>query len=540
MNRIKPLSLSFLLLAALLTACEVGPDYKSPEAKVMPAYATSEGTVAATQTSIATTRPVQITQWWATFQDPELDSLIARAAKNNLDLKSAASRLMQARAQRGVTGADLFPTINADGGYQRARGSSNVTFPASLFSSALPAGGAATPAISSGKGNAGGNATPAQASGSGGVASNAPLGGPASPLGLGGLPGADTEIYQAGFDASWEIDVFGGLRRATEASDADTQAAIEDRRDVMISMLAEVARNYIELRGYQREEAIAQDNLRAQQDTLELTRSRFKAGFVTQLDVARAAYQVASTAATIPAIEANIRMSIHRISTLLGQDPESLIPELLPPAAIPSVPPEVPIGMPSDLVRRRPDIRRAERQIAAASARVGVATSDLFPKFSLTGSFGLDSTKIKNLPDWSSRYFAISPGVSWPIFDAGRIQNNIHVQDELEKQAVLTYQSTVLNALQEVEDSLTLYRTEQTRHQSLVEAVEAAAQSNSLAKQQYEKGVIDFLSVLDTERSLYDAQDILVQSDRAISTDLVALYKSLGGGWENDTTQVKQ
>jgi NodT family efflux transporter outer membrane factor (OMF) lipoprotein len=205
-------------------------------------------------------------------------------------------------------------------------------------------------------------------------------------------------------------------------------------------------------------------------------------------------------------------------------------------APIPLIPPLVPVGVPADLVRRRPDIRRAERQLAAASARIGVATADFYPKFSITGSFGLDSSQIKELFDWNSRYFALSPGISWPIFDAGRIHNNVRVQRELARQAATSYQLAVLNAVREVEDSLASYRTEQLRRKSLTDAVDASREAVDLARQQYEKGVIDFLTVLDTQRTLLEAQNVLAQSDSAVSLDLVSLYKALGGGWETAST----
>jgi multidrug efflux system outer membrane protein len=522
MNHIR---LPFALLLLVLSGCEVGPDYKPPKITVASSY----GDSATTQPTSINSSRVTVARWWRTFNDPELNSLIERAMAANLDLRNAQSRLRQARAQRGVVGSELWPQINADGGYQHARGSRNVVIPAGAFGG----GSGADPALVSGAVPV---AKPLQV-GQGGVTSSAPLGGPESPLGEGGFPGVTTDLYQAGFDASWEIDVFGGQRRAIEAANADTDAALEDRRDVQISLLAEVARDYIQLRTAQWESQIAQQNLHDQQDTLDLTRSRYRAGFATQLDVARQAAQVASTAATLPALEATVRQSIHALSVLLAQDPESLSMELSTPAPIPPIPPQVPVGVPIDLVRRRPDIRRAERQLAAASARIGVAISDFYPKLSLTGSMGLDSSQVKRFLDWNSRYFALSPGVSWPIFDAGRIRENVEVQKELTRQAATSYQSAVLNALREVEDALASYRTEQLRRTALADAVDASREAVDLARQQYEKGVIDFLEVLDAQRSLLEAEDVLAQSDSAISMDLVSLYKALGGGWQTPVTQ---
>ena len=307
---------------------------------------------------------------------------------------------------------------------------------------------------------------------------------------------------------------------------------------MLVSVMAEVARNYIQLRGLQLQLSIAKQNLAAQQSILDLTTSRYQAGFVTNLDVARQATQVATTHAALPALESQIDVTVHQIGILLGEDPNSLASELtaVDPNAgeklIPPVPPEIPIGMPGDLLRRRPDIRRAERQLASATANVGVAVADLYPKFSITAAFGFDTNKPKYLIDWNSKYWALSPGVSWPIFDSGRIHFNIDVQKELQGQAVNTYQQAVLQALKDVEDSLDQYRTDQERRVYLADASRSAHQATELARQQYDQGIIDFVTVLTAEQSEFAAEDSLAQSQRAISTDLVALYKALGGGWE--------
>jgi outer membrane protein, multidrug efflux system len=537
---LKPKHLITGLAIFTIIGCEVGPNYKPPEVKVQPAFAEAKmpTTAPTTQASVPTSgeHKEPIYKWWTTFHDDEMESLVQRAVHQNYTLAEAASRMRQARYQRSVIGSALYPTINANGGYQHARGSSNVEIPAGAFGGGGGSSNAATVSPNSvGRGQV---AKPAQqVAGNSASINNPPPGGPQSPLGSGGLPGVDTDLYQIGFDATWEIDVFGGQRRAVEGADADWAAAQETARDTLVSLVAETARTYIELRGYQRQYAIAQENLAAQQDTLDLTESKFKAGFVTQLDVARQATQVATTAADLPSLEAQIRISIHTLSVLLGEDPDALADELIKPGQIPPVPPEIPIGMPSTLLQRRPDVRRAERQLAAATARVGEATADLFPKFSITGALGFDSTKPKHLLDWNSRYWSLAPGFSWPIFDAGRIRANIDVQNEVQKQAMSNYQETVLNALKDVEDSLASYRTEQLRRQALADATAAAHQAVDLAKQQYNQGLVDFLTVLDAERAEFATESSLAQSDRAISTDLVALYKALGGGWEITVNQ---
>ncbi|HXE56283.1 MAG TPA: efflux transporter outer membrane subunit, partial [Tepidisphaeraceae bacterium] len=513
-------------LAALCVAgCTVGPNYQPP--KIDPGRSFAEiPSQSTTQPSRAREQPVQIDRWWETFHDPELNSLIERAVKSNPSLAQAEARIRQARYERIVAGAAELPNINAEGGYQHARGSKNIVFPLSAFG--IPGRG--------GGGTARGKEAPSrvdQPAGSTNVPVGAPPpgGAPLSPLGVGGLPGASTDLFQAGLDASWELDIFGGVRRSVEAANADYQAAIEDRRDVYVTLMAEVALNYVELRGYQRQVAIAHDNLHVQQQSLALTEDRYHAGVTTQLDVSRAQAQVATTAAGIPSLDANVHQVIHRISVLLGEHPTALAGELSKPEQIPPAPPSVPVGVPTDLVRRRPDIRRAERQLAAATARVGVATAQLYPRLSLSGTFGFDATKFTHIADWSSRYYSIGPSIIWPIFDAGRIRANINIQNENVSQAMSGYEQTVLNALEDVENSLVAYSREQLRRQALSEAVDANRTAVDLANQQYRQGVVDFLTVLESERSLYGAQDALAQSDAQISGDLVSLYKALGGGW---------
>jgi NodT family efflux transporter outer membrane factor (OMF) lipoprotein len=509
----------WIVAAAPLVAagCMVGPDYAPPVSKVDPGFTETQPPATTRPASTVSNRPSAVTEWWTTFRDPELETLVARAAKGNKNLAVAASRVRQSRAQRGITGSSLFPTLGVTPGYQRSRGSQNVTLRDAL-------GG------SGGKGGA--NSAARKPADVAQPVSNPKAGGPASPFGSGGLPGANLDLYEVGFDSTWEIDVFGGNRRQVESAIDLIQAAQEDQRDMLVSVVAEVARNYIELRGLQLQQAIAKKNLAAQQNILDLTTSRYHAGFVTELDVARQATEVATTAAALPSLDAQIRVTIHTIGVLLGEDPDTLVGELLTDGPIPPVPPEIPIGLPGDLLRRRPDIRRAERQLASATANIGVAVADLYPKFSITAAFGFDTNKPKYLVDWNSKYWALSPGVSWPIFDAGRIHFNIDAQREGASQALDNYQQTVLQALKDVEDALGNYRNEQLRQQSLADAATSAHLATDLARQQYEQGIVDYTTVLTAEQAEFGAEDSLAQSNRAISTDLVALYKALGGGWE--------
>jgi len=484
----RPLVVGAVVL--FLAGCTVGPHYQPPRTTLpgawgeLPKVGAPSNPVA--RPSTATSAPIPLAEWWTTFHDPRLNTLVERAVRANPDLRRAQARVREARAQRGVVTADLFPTVSASGSYQRSRTSKNA------FNAPQGAGGS-------------------QAAGS---------------LGL------ENNLYQAGFDASWEIDVFGGVRRNIETADADLAAEIENRRDVLVSLLAEVARNYVELRGSQRQATIARANLEAQQETLELTRIRLAAGLVSDLDVARAEAQVQTTASQIPALESSARQSIHLLSVLLAQAPNTLMEELAHETPIPPAPPEVPVGLPSELLRRRPDVRRAERQVAAATARIGVATADLFPKFSLSGSGGIESVSTSDFFTAGSRFFSVGPTVRWPILDFGRIRNNIDVQSAREEQAAAAYEQAVLTSLREVEDALVSFSKEQARRQTLAGAVDANRRAAGLANQLYQQGRSDFLSVLQAQRDLYASEDALVQSDRSVSSDLVALYKALGGGWE--------
>lgn len=511
-----------------LTGCMVGPDYKAPTQAMPGKFAAA---VASTQPAGEASGPmVSLERWWESFNDPELDSLINRAVRANIDLRVAESRVREARSQLQIQRAAIYPNVNSDASYNRQRFTKTGFF--------IPTGAGGTPRTLSGTNGTVGttgtlNRTPAIRRDAAGGASNSS-----------GLASAfsKTEIdtFQGGFDASWELDVFGGVRRNVEAAGADEQASIESRRDTLVSLLAEVARNYIDVRGVQRELQIADENIKSQTDTLELTRSRFKAGLATDLDVARAEAQLATTRATVPGSETALQQGIHRISVMLDQDPADLEKELTRVAPIPLPPPNVPVGIPSQLLRRRPDIRRAERQLAAANARIGAATADLFPRFSLTGSLGLASGSFHNIGRLDSAYYSIGPSVSWPIFDAGRIRANIDVQSERQVQAAGNYEAAVLDSLEDVENALVGYGQEQARHRDLQVAAEANRRAVQLATQLYEKGLTDFLTVLDAQRNLFAAEDNLVQSDRALSNDIVALYKALGGGWESFESQQQE
>jgi NodT family efflux transporter outer membrane factor (OMF) lipoprotein len=344
----------------------------------------------------------------------------------------------------------------------------------------------------------------------------------------------EQNAFEAGFDAAWEIDVFGGVRRDKEAALAQVQAAEEARRDVLVTLLADVARNYVELRAAQRQLQILEQTLRSEQDTLELARARLEGGLGTELDVARAEGLLAANTGQRPTLERFASEAVHRLGVLLGQDPGALASELEAPGDIPTVPPEVPLTLPSELLSRRPDLRRAERELAAATARIGVAKADLFPRFSIIGGFGRRSEDAGDLSGGASQFWTVLPRVQWPIFSGGHIRANIRVQDARQEQALRQYEKAVLLALEEVENALSAHTRELRREESLRAAVMANQRALELATDRYTSGLESFLSVLDAQRSVYAAQDQLVQSERNAVVSLISVYKSLGGGWSFD------
>jgi len=457
----------------------VGPDFKAPETRTPDEFGRLNDQPEGPSRAVAGT--AELSRWWATLNDTELDSLIDRAVASNLDLKIAASRVREARASRGIAVARLGPTVDANGAYSRNRQSENAS--------------------------------------SGGLFPNDSDG---------------QDLYQAGFDAAWEIDVFGGLRRSIEAADASVQAAEEARRDVLVTLLAEVARNYVELRAFQRRLEIAQRNAQVAGDSVTLSTSLFEAGLTGGLDVEQAEAQLQTRLSLIPPLETSIAQTVHRLGVLLGEEPLALRDELASAAPIPVPPSAVPVGLPSELVRRRPDIRRAERELAAATAQVGVATADLYPKFALAGYFAFQSTQIGTLFDANSRSWSFGPAMTWSIFSAGSVRSNIAVQDERTGQALIAYERTVLNSLEETENALVAFAQEQSRRAALTKAVEANTRAVDLANQLYSGGLTDFLRVLSSQAQLFESEDQLAQSDRAVTSSLIALYKALGGGWEDD------
>jgi NodT family efflux transporter outer membrane factor (OMF) lipoprotein len=468
-----------VILALVLTGCTVGPNYRPPEPKAPDAWAETADDIAAGEATVVS--------WWTLFEDPQLTDLVGRAVRSNQNLKLAQARIRQAQAQRMVAAAAGLPSLDASGSYTR-------------YSRSGSAFGSTT-------GGAAGGLSPT-AFGSGG------------------------DLYQAGVDGNWNLDVFGGVRRSVEAANANIGAAQEDLRDTLVTLLGQVATNYFTIRGNQRRIAVALDNLRTQEDTVRVAQGRLEAGLGSRLEVAQAETLLATTESQLPALEISVRQAIHQLGVLIGSEPESLLPELLEPRLLVRPPVEVPVGLPADLLRRRPDIRRAERQLAAATAQVGVAVADLFPKLSLTGGYGYQSTNASSLVTPGSEYWNWGPGLTLPLFSGGQIRGNIQVQTAIQEQALATYENTVLTALQSVEDAITAYTQTEAARASLTRAVDASREATQISQDLYQKGLVDFLNVLQSETSLYQAQDRLMQNEQQTLTSLVALFQALGGGWE--------
>ena len=461
---------------ALLAGCTVGPNYQPPGGQAPVKWATP---LAAGESAA----PAALASWWQSFKDPELDALISTAVRSNLTLRVAEERVREARAERDVVAGGRRPSAGASVAYSRNRYGANSFPPLSLFS-------------------------------------EIPL---------------DYDLYSAGFDAAWELDLFGGVRRAVEASNAEVGAAQYAWRDVLVSVLAEVARNYIDARAYQERLAITRQNVAAQQSIVELTRSRYRGGLASDLDVEQATAFLTATQAQLPALESGFAQSVHDLAVLLGENPGALLDRMSRATPIPLTPPVVPVGLPSGLLQRRPDVQRAERELAASTAEIGVAEADLFPKFSLMGALGITSTSTSNLLEYASRYWAAGPTIQWNLFQGGSLRANVRVQRARAAQALDTYRQTVLVALEDAENALVAYAKEQTRRRSLAQSVRSSEAAFHLSSDLYRSGLVDFLNVLDAERTLYAAQDALVGSTATVSLDLVQLYKALGGGWQQQS-----
>ncbi|HET6607977.1 MAG TPA: efflux transporter outer membrane subunit [Rhodopila sp.] len=491
-----------LLATSMLGGCTMGPNFQRPGWTSPASWFSGPKEPIRPPESVAVAEPID-PQWWKMFGDPELTKLEERVAAENLDVRIAGIRLVESRAQLGVVRSALFPTLNGNASYTREQASNNGFF-----------------SIAPG------------ATGSRGTAANGASGNTTGGINTKGL--APFDIWQGGFDASWEVDLWGKVHRSVESASASSEAADEATRGALLTSLAEVARDYIQLRGTQEQLKIAHENARSAQQSLALTRERAAGGVTTDLDVANASAQLRSTLSEIPSLEQQEAQEINALSLLLGQPPNALRQDLATAEPVPPVPARVPVGVPSELARRRPDIREAEAQLHAATADVGVAVANFYPSFTLTGSFGLQSLQLRHAFDLASNQYAVGPAITIPIFQGGQLRSTLQLRKAQQQEAAVAYQKTVLQAWHDVDNALTAYKAEQARRDELIQAVAENRKALSLAQSRYQQGVSDFLAVLDAQRSLLATQQQLAESTARVSSNLVALYKALGGGWETD------
>ncbi len=482
-HRTSTLRLILALLVGGLASCKVGPDYVEPTTPLADRW-TDQVTA-----EMADSTPA-IEEWWEALNDTVLTELIRRAEIANKDLAIAVGRVKETRALRGIAKGGLLPDIVLDGTYSRVMISENG--PAGRF--AVQSGGDVQP----------------------------------------------VNVWNTGLGLSWEIDLFGRIRRTIEAATANMEASIEDYRDVLVTVYAEVALNYVDVRSFQARIAFAEANAEGQRGSLLLTQNRYAAGLTSALDVAQAESNLRNTESQIPPLQVGLVAARNRLAVLLGEQPGSLIGTLADSMAIPTVDQDVTLGVPADLLRRRPDIRRAERELAAQTAIVGVATADLYPSFSLTGFIELEAIDFSDLFSGSSVGWGIIPGFSWPIFTAGKIRNRIKAEEARTEQALSFYEQTILLALEDVQTALVAYRQEQIRRDRLNDAVTATTRSVFLVRTQYIAGLTNFQNFLDAQRSLFDQQDQLASSQGQVVKNLIDLNRALGGGWALDSTPPDQ
>lgn len=458
------------LLQGCVTLVTVGPDYAPPETKMPDAWhqAATKG--------LAEGR-ADLQTWWVTLNDPVLDNLIRRAGAGNLDLKEAVARILQARASLGIVSGEQFPQIDGAGSFDRSRTSEGIQ-----------------------------------------VAVPPPQDNP-------------DNFSNLGLSATWEIDLWGRIKRSIESADAALDASIEDYRDVLVLLFADVASNYVEARTLQARIRLARNNVELQRQTLQLTQGRFTAGIAPLLDVRQAELNLARTESSIPTLRSSLAQAINRLGVLLGDYPSALYADLAQPAPIPVPPDDVTVGLPAELLRQRPDIRLAERALAAQTAQIGVATADLYPQFSLFGTLGVSAVDAVTFFASGNVTYSFGPQFSWNLFAGGSIRSNIDAQDALTRQALLQYENTVLQAVEETENSMTAYVQERDRKGALTRSVTAAQEAVKLVETLYRTGLTDFNNVLNTQAALFDQQDQLAESKGDVTQNLIGIYKALGGGW---------
>ncbi len=470
--RKKPLI--FALIIPLLSGCMVGPDYQRPPTAFQAKWAT-------TLVNQQATRQETLQNWWQSFHDPILTSLITQARLGNRDVFQAEARLREARANRDLSVANILPTLSMN-----VSASKNQPSNASRF-------------------------------GQVGQFSNA------------------YNQFDHSLDANWELDLWGKQRRSIESAEAGLDAADDDLRDVLVSLYAEVALNYIDVRRYQNELIVAKDSLKTQQETYDIAYWRQQAGLVSRVDELQAKQSVENTRADIPKLTSALEQAKHGLAVLLGKQPTELNAILEQFAPIPIAANTIAIGIPADILRQRPDVRQTERKLAAQTAQIGVAEAAAYPSFSLSGSLGVESLAAANVYTAAAKAFQMAVSSAWVLFDSGRIRSNVKMQTALQEQALGLYQNTILKALKDVENSLIAYNQEWQRRDALKASVTAGKEALTLAEQQYQTGTVDFQRVLDSQQTLLTAQNQLIESETEVSSNLIRLYKALGG-WDTQAS----
>jgi len=473
-------SLSCAVLGIGLAGCAVGPNYHVPKTVTPPEFVAAP---ASARFGAPTTQPgVDLTQWWHALNDPELDSLIDRAIRANPDIEVALTRLQEVRTGEAVLVGNVLPVVAASGAAGRGTGSDMTRA------------------------------------------------GAASALRAADNKGSLNQIEQvAGFAATWELDLFGGYRRAIEAGKYDIEAAAATRNAVLISVVADVARNYVDLRGLQTRLAIIGDNITTAQQLRDFEQARFDRGLTNELDLQLANRELATLQSELPPLKSDIQAAQYDIAVLLGQYPEELAEELNHPGTLPNLPEIVEPGLPLDLLQRRPDVREAERELAAATARIGVATANLFPHVALSAGLGTQSASIGAL---GSHIWAFGPSVYWPVLDFWALDALVSIADLQAHERLIAYRKTVIDAVQDADTAIASFEAQEQRLTSLTEAITASGRAVDLARQRYDRGLTDFLNVVDAERQQYDLEDQYTASQQSAADAFIYLYKALGGGWE--------
>lgn len=462
-------ALSLLILLSLTTGCViVGRDYETPDIPLPGAYTTE-------LEGGLDARRAELDAWWERLGDPVLTQLVSRALESNLDLRVALTRIRESRASRGIAATELIPRVDVNGSYNRRQQS---------FQNAIAFG-----------------------------------------------PRAQDQ-FTVGLDATWELDLWGRIRRNIEASEADIGVSVEDARDVLVRIVSETALAYVDLRTVQERIRIAEKNIDIQAETLRIAQDRLDAGLVSELDVAQAGADLERTRAALPPLAISRRAATNRIAVLLGARPGSLEAELAGEAPIPAASTDIAVGIPTDLLRRRPDLRRAERELAAATARIGVAEGELYPRLTFTGNLGFEAENAGDLFKKNGAVFGLTPAINWNLFDRTRIIGQVDIADARTEAALANYELAILRALEEVENAMTGFARDQATRDFLARALARARRAVELAQAQYRQGLVSFQAVLDSQARLFGIEDSLATTSALITNDAIALYKALGGGWE--------